>query len=217
MRPERRALAGDDRVVSAVAFSPDGKSIVSGSADNTLRLWDAETRQPIGEPLKGHTRMVEGVAFSPDGKRIVSGSADNTLRLWDAQTGKPIGEPLRSHTAAIAVAFSPDGNKIVFASRDKTSVWDVKTRIVTTLLGGTAAVLGVAFTNSSKERIVYASEDGAVRVWEPVSFEQLVAAADRRCPLSEEERLELELFDPNFSDETRDQKESCGEVRAPRQ
>jgi hypothetical protein len=67
-----------------VAFSPDGRRLVSGSWDKTLRLWDAATGKPIGPPLQGHTNSVTSVAFSPDGRRLVSGSDDNTLRLWDA-------------------------------------------------------------------------------------------------------------------------------------
>ena len=74
-----------------MAFSPDGKRIVSGSDDKTVRLWDADTGQPVGQPLTGHTDMVLSVAFSPDGKRIASGSVDTTVRLWDADTGQPIG------------------------------------------------------------------------------------------------------------------------------
>jgi WD40 repeat protein len=70
----------EDSVLS-VAFSPDGKTIVSGSNDHTVRLWDLRGNQ-IGLPFQGHERGVNSVAFSPDGKVIVSGSDDNTLRLW---------------------------------------------------------------------------------------------------------------------------------------
>jgi len=68
--------------VSSVAFSPDGKRIVSGSHDMTVRIWDAATGQPIGAPITGHTGPVISVAFSPDVNTIVSGAADNTLHLW---------------------------------------------------------------------------------------------------------------------------------------
>ncbi|MBC1270553.1 hypothetical protein GNF07_26250, partial [Trichormus variabilis FSR] len=78
--------------VKSVAFSPDGQRIVSGSWDNTLRLWNVNG-QPIGQPLIGHEGAVNSVAFSPDGQCIVSGSWDNTLRLWDVN-GQPIGQPL---------------------------------------------------------------------------------------------------------------------------
>src|SRR5262249_27012414 len=75
-------LQGHTERVSAVAFSADGTSIVSGSDDKTLRLWDAVSGQPIGGPLGGHESGVTGVAFSRDDARIVSGSWDQTVRLW---------------------------------------------------------------------------------------------------------------------------------------
>jgi tetratricopeptide (TPR) repeat protein len=78
---ERLRLEGHTGGVWAVAFSPAGDRIVSGSSDTTLRLWDREGNL-LGEPLQGHTGGVNAVAFSPAGDRIVSGSDDNTLRLW---------------------------------------------------------------------------------------------------------------------------------------
>ncbi len=77
--------------MTSVAFSPDGHASPPAATTRTVRLWDADTGQPIGQPLTGHTAVVYSVAFSPDGKRIVSGSGDKTVRLWDADTGQPIG------------------------------------------------------------------------------------------------------------------------------
>jgi hypothetical protein len=78
---EQNRLPVHTAAVWSVAFSPDGQRIVSGSWDNTVRLWDS-TGTPIGPPFQGHTAAVWSVAFSPDGQRIVSGSWDNTVRLW---------------------------------------------------------------------------------------------------------------------------------------
>ena len=75
---------GHNDWVNAVAFSPDGKYVVSGSKDRTIRLWNVASGQTLGEPWHGHEGMVNAVTFSPDGKTIVSTSEDNTLRFWDA-------------------------------------------------------------------------------------------------------------------------------------
>ena len=68
--------------------------MLTGSDDNTARLWDARSGKPLGEPLR-HEGGVSAVAFSPEGDRVLTGSSDNTARLWDARSGKPLGEPLR--------------------------------------------------------------------------------------------------------------------------
>ena len=104
--------------VNSVAFSPDGKLIVSGSADATVRLWDAATGKHVGDPLTGHQRGVNSVAFSPDGQRIVSGGSDGSIRLWETATGKPLGEPFLVQGNVDSVAFSPDGRQIVSGGED---------------------------------------------------------------------------------------------------
>ena len=107
--------------VNSVALSPDGRHIVSGSHDNTVQVWDAQTGGQVGNPLQGHTNSVSSVAFSPDGRHIVSGSWDETIRVWDAQAGGQVGNPLQGHTSSVnSVAFSPDGRHIVSGSDDKT-------------------------------------------------------------------------------------------------
>ena len=75
-------------LVDAVAFSPDGKTVLTGSWDKTARLWDAATGAPVGEPL-AHDDWVSSVAFSPDGRTILTGCYDRTARLWDRETGRP--------------------------------------------------------------------------------------------------------------------------------
>ena len=75
--------------VLSVSFSPDGRRIVSGSYDRTIRIWDAESGQELSK-LEGHTAVVLSVSFSPDGRRIVSGSDDKTIRIWDAESGQEL-------------------------------------------------------------------------------------------------------------------------------
>ena len=89
---------------------------MSGSDDQIIRVWDAQTGGQVGNSLQGHTEDVSSVAFSPDGRHIVSGSHDQTIQVWDAQTGGQVGNPLQGHTNA----FSPDGRHIVSGSDDQT-------------------------------------------------------------------------------------------------
>jgi WD40 repeat protein len=162
-------LAGHTDPVRSVAFSPDGRWIVSGGNDKSLRLWDSRTGSPIGSPLTGHTDAVNSVSFSPDGSRIASGSEDKSLRRWDADTGAAIGAPLAGHTDAVnSVSFSPDGRRIVSGSRDTTlRLWDAKTGapIGFRLTGHTYQVNSVAFSPDGR-RIASGSDDTTVRLWD---------------------------------------------------
>ncbi|KAH8822220.1 quinon protein alcohol dehydrogenase-like superfamily [Flagelloscypha sp. PMI_526] len=159
--------------IFALALSPDGKHIVSGSFDNTVCLWDAESGRQLRK-LVGHTNSASSVAFSPDGKRIVSGSDDKTIWIWDAESGKQLRK-LVGHTLPVSsVAFSPDGKRIVSGSDDKTvRIWNAKSGTeLRKLVGHTHFVTSVAFSPDGK-RIVSGSDDNNFCIWDAESGEQL--------------------------------------------
>ena len=104
--PLLQILRGHEGVVRSVCFSPDGSRIVSGSSDNTVRVWDALSGQPALPPLQGHENAVWSVCFSPDGSRIVSRSWGNTVRVWDACTGHPQEDQIRDIESLSSVTDS---------------------------------------------------------------------------------------------------------------
>ena len=136
-----------------------------------MRLWDADTGQPIGEPLTGHTAAVSSVAFSPDGSRIASGSDDRT-RAAVGRRHRPRhrrrSRMTRPHERVNSVAFSPDGKRIASGSDDKTvRLWDAATGqpIGAPLTGHTDSVSSVAFSPDGT-RIASGSDDKTVRLWD---------------------------------------------------
>jgi WD40 repeat protein len=123
---ELLSLRGHAKLVSAVAFSPDGKRLASASNDRTIKVWNMATGENI-MTLEGHTGNVLAVAFNSDGVHLATGSGegDNTVRLWDLSTGKQTAA-LKGHTDTVrSVAFSPDGKQLASGSRDATiRLWD---------------------------------------------------------------------------------------------
>jgi hypothetical protein len=155
--------------VNTAAFSPDGKWIVTASADRRAQIWQASTGQPAGEPLQ-HDGYVWEAGFSPDGKWVATASADGTARVWDAATGKPRGQPLRHDGVVKSVAFSRDGSWITTASTDGTGrVWDAATgQKVGEPLRHDGPVNSTVFSPDGKW-VLTASADYTSRAWEAAS------------------------------------------------
>jgi WD40 repeat protein len=175
-----KVIEGHTGFVLTAAFSPNGAHIVSGSYDETIRVWDAMTGKQLGM-LKGHTGWVFSVAFSPDGAHIVSGSADDTIRIWNAHTGKQLAV-FKGHTYwVLSAALSPDGAHIVSGSGDGTvRVWDVDLgKQVAVLEGHTGWVFSVAFSPDGAH-IVSGSGDKTVRLWSAHTGKQLAVLEDHK-------------------------------------
>ncbi|KAJ1569861.1 POC1 centriolar protein A [Nowakowskiella sp. JEL0078] len=188
--------------VLAVTSSKDGQTIVSGSADKTIKIWNAHTAREI-KSLFGHGKNVHAVALSDDGSKIVSGSADFTVKVWEAITGKLL-RTLDGHMGAVmSVAVSRDGYIIASGSKDFTvKLWTATVEgdlrhtpliilskeereiIVNsvTLKGHTGIVTAVTF-DRSENNIISGSEDGTIKVWDTKSCTEISTIKAHECAI----------------------------------
>jgi WD40 repeat protein len=174
------------QAVQALAFSPDGKRIVSGEVGGSLQRWDVSSGRAVGAPMLGHTRTVESVAYSPDGRSIASGADDNSIRVWNADTGKRAGPALTGHTSAVlSVAWSHDSRILVSGGLDQTiRMWDVASgqQISNSLRGTNAAVTSVALSPDSS-RIYYGSANRTLGVARGIFWHGIADLRRRVCAL----------------------------------
>jgi WD40 repeat protein len=152
--------------VNAALFSPNGRYVITGSADGKARLWDAQTGRMIGQPME-HDAPVVSADFSADGSRIVTASEDGSARIWNGASAAPQGRALTHSAGLWSARFNKDGSRVVTASADNTArVWDVAT-------GGAlgepmrhASHVVSAVFDTQGVRIVTASRDGTARIWD---------------------------------------------------
>jgi WD40 repeat protein/tRNA A-37 threonylcarbamoyl transferase component Bud32 len=171
--PGRRlyTYSGHNERVFALAWSPDGRRVVSGGYDHTLQVWDATTGREIFA-YRGHQEPVRTAAWSPDGTYIASGSNDHTAHVWEAASGRRVMTFRGHQDSVISLSWSPDGRLIVSASLSKQAlVWEAMTgKRVATLRGHTSLVSAVAWSPDGS-RIASASLDKTVRIYDISSWE----------------------------------------------
>jgi len=167
-------------VVNPVAISPNGKWIVSGSEDNSIKIWDIKTGR-ILKLLEGHTDSVTSVVISSDGKLIVSGSYDNSIKVWDSETGKLV-RTLSSHkNPVLMVAISQDKKMIVSSSEvDNIKIWNVDTGKLVKTLKENSELISIAISNRG-EFIISGFRNGKIKVWDTKSYNlQMVLREEKR-------------------------------------
>ncbi len=162
-----------DLVVDA-SFSPDGARILTASADNSAKLWDAASGKLIAS--FDHQGSVWHGAFSPDGAQILTASADHTAKLWDAASGKLIAS-FHHQDWTWYGAFSPDGARILTASADKTAkLWDAASGKLIASFAHQDEVNDAAFSPDGA-RILTASKDKTAKLWDAASGELIASFA----------------------------------------
>jgi len=158
-------LNGHSGEVNTLAFSRDRITLVSGSDDKTIKIWNLNNKKEI-RTLKGHLDIVYSVAISPDGQILVSGSKDKTIKIWNLQTGQLINT-LDGHKDFVnSVAISPDGQTIASGSYDHTiKLWNLKTlQLIRTFEGHSAEVLSVAISPDN-QTLISGSKDKSIKMW----------------------------------------------------
>lgn len=162
------------RMVVALAFSPDGKTLAARDDKGIIEIWNMTTGKNTATLFDNTGSGPFSVAFSPDGKTIASGGADKTIKFWDVITGKDTAATLRGHSAEVfSVAFSPDGKTLASCGYEKTvKLWDVATgKNIANLDTGSIAVNCVVFSPDGKT-LASAGHDGTIKLWNVAMLEK---------------------------------------------
>lgn len=178
--PKFTGFDGHLAAVRSVGFSRDGKLLITGGHDNTVRIWNPETIELV-KTLRGHDSWVRACTFSPDGQFALSAGHDNHARLWNiegyAESRVLQGKWLRGHDDSItAVGFSPNGSQVVTASRDRTArTWDARTgKLAVTFEEGHSFLASSAVFSPDNKRLFTSAVDGTTRVWDVTTGVELL-------------------------------------------
>ena len=160
-----RVLKGHDSTIAAIAYSPDGATLASASADKSIKLWRVSEGKAIAT-LNGHSDGVTSLAFSPDGERVASGSNDKSVKLWSTVSGKLLATLSGHNDGVTSVAFSPKDNLLASGSYDRSVIlWNSDGTLLRTLDQQGSAVAAVRFSPDG-QFLAVGSWDNTIRLWQ---------------------------------------------------
>ena len=163
---------GHSGEVRDAAFSPDGRTISTGSEDGTAVLWDAQSGEVLHR-LEGHTASVNMARFSPDGQLVATSSFDNSIRFWDVNTGNEVNRLTGHQGGAVALAFTPDGKFIVSGDQELIRLWDIATgQMIRDFSGHTDGLLILDISPDGRY-MASVSADGTARLWDLNTGEEI--------------------------------------------
>jgi WD40 repeat protein len=173
-------FSGHKDAIYALALSPNGKILATGSYDQKIKLWDVDTGREL-KTLSGHNGCIFNLAFRPDGKILASASADRTVKLWDVESGQRRDTLSQSLKEVYAVAFSSDGKRLFAGGADnRIRVWEISTNATETTnpilfskFGHEGAILKL-YVSADGGSVVSSADDQTVKVWNSASMEQKV-------------------------------------------
>ncbi len=174
----RRTLSGHKNTVKAVAITPDGQTMVSGSYDKTIRLWELPSGKLLGT-LSSHTNRVTSIAISRDGKLLASSSYDRTIKLWDLSSGELLHTFPRNSGKVRYIAFSPDGQTLISTSDSEVKLWVVGTSQLLRPLTGRSISARIATFSPDGQTSIIGSLDGSLELWNLNTGERLRSNSNR--------------------------------------
>ena len=178
-----RTLRGHTQQITEVRFSPDGRRILSASADGTARVWDGSTGAPLATMKTASGAPLPAAAWSPDGQRVVAGDTGGAIHVWDAATGAAIRDLAGPRQYVRSLVFSPDGAKVAAATWDaKAWLWDAATGALLFTFEHDRPLDNVAF-DATGARLVTSSQDRTARIWSTATGAPIVTLEGHTGPV----------------------------------
>ncbi|NEP60579.1 MAG: protein kinase [Symploca sp. SIO2G7] len=206
----RRTLSGHKDTVRAVVITPNGQIMVSGSYDQTIRLWELPSGKLL-RTLLSHTHRVTGIAISSDGKLLASSSYDRTIKLWELPSGELLHTLPRQSGKIRYLAFSPDDRTLISTSDLEIKLWVVSASQLLHPLTGRSVSARIATFSPDGQTCIIGSLDGSLELWNPYTSERLhthfsrfggitsIAFSPDSRTLASSSGKTIELWEPHLS------------------